>query len=111
MAAGLAIEIASMALYPEVALVLEALRRGGLKWAVVSNLAAPYAEPLLKIPLRTPDARGWSFAVGRRKPDDGLYLWVCRELKVEPSSEVLMVGDSLENDFRAPKRLGMGPYI
>lgn len=103
---GIATEVASMRLYPEVLAVLEAIKKRGLKWAIVSNLATPYAEPLLKLLPFVPDACVWSFAVGYRKPEEGIYRYACKVLDVEPSS-VLMVGDNLENDYNTPKRLGM----
>lgn len=103
---GIAAEVASMCLYPEVPAVLDVIRRRGLKWAIVSNLATPYAEPLLKLLPFAPDACAWSFAVGYRKPEDGIYHHACKALGVEPSS-VLMVGDSLENDYNTPRQLGM----
>lgn len=102
----LAAEIESIRLFPEVITVLERLRQDGLKWAIVSNLATPYAEPLLKLLPFTPDACVWSFAVGYRKPEEDIYRHACQFLNVKPSS-VLMVGDSLKNDFETPKRLGM----
>ena len=103
---GIAAEIASMALYPEVPALLETIKKRGLKWAIVSNLATPYAEPLLKLLPFAPDACAWSFAVGYRKPEEGIYRHACKALGVEPSS-VLMVGDSLENDYNTPRNLGM----
>lgn len=103
---GVAIEIASMRLYPEVAEVLARLRQNGVKWAVVSNLAKPYAAPLLKLLPYVPDICAWSFAVGHRKPEDAIYHYALNGLKLAPS-DVLMVGDSMENDFNTPKRLGM----
>ena len=103
---GITTEIASMCLYPEVSTVLETIKKRGLKWAIVSNLAAPYAEPLLKLLPYVPDACAWSFAVGYHKPEEGIYRYACEALNVEPAS-VLMVGDKLENDYTMPKRLGM----
>lgn len=103
---GIATEIASMRLYPEVPALLETIGRRGLKWAVVSNLARPYAEPLLRLLPSAPDVCAWSFALGCRKPEERIYQHACTALGVKPSS-VLMVGDSLENDYRAPKRLAM----
>ena len=95
-----------MLLYPEVPAVLDAIKKRGLKWAIVSNLATPYAAPLLKLLPFAPDAYAWSFAVGYRKPQEGIYRQACVALGVELSS-VLMVGDSLENDYNTPKQLGM----
>lgn len=103
---GIAAEVASMCLYPEVPALLESIKERGLKWAIVSNLATPYAEPLLKLLPFAPDACAWSFAVGYRKPQEGIYRHACEALGIEPSS-VLMVGDSLENDYNTPKQFGM----
>lgn len=103
---GVAAEIASMCLYPEVLEVLGRLCQNGVKWAVVSNLAKPYAEPLLQLLPFAPDFCAWSFAVGHKKPEEGIYRYALNALDIEPSS-VLMVGDSMENDFNTPKRLGM----
>ena len=103
---GIATEVASIRLYPEVPVVLETIKKRGLKWAIVSNLATPYAEPLLKLLPFAPDACAWSFAVGYRKPEEGIYRYACEALNIEPAS-VLMVGDKLENDYAMPKQLGM----
>lgn len=103
---GIAAEVASMCLYPEVPALLETIKKRGLKWAIVSNLATPYAEPLLRLLPFAPDACAWSFAVGYRKPEKEIYHHACKALGVELSS-VLMVGDSLENDYNTPRKLGM----
>ena len=102
----IAVEAASMRLYQEVPAVLEEVRKRGLKWGIVSNLASPYAAPLLKLLPFAPDACAWSFDVGFRKPEEGIYAHACAAIDVAPAS-VLMVGDSLENDYNAPRRLGM----
>lgn len=103
---GIATEVASRSLYPEVPDLLEFIKIRGLKWAIVSKLATSYAEPLLKLLTFVPDACAWSFAVGCRKPEKGIYRHACNALRVEPSS-VLMVGDSVENDYNMPRKLGM----
>ena len=99
-------EIDSIQLYPETPAVLDALKNRGISWAIVSNLAKPYAQPLLNLLPYAPDASAWSFAVGLRKPEAGIYHFTCKALGVSPES-VLMVGDSLENDYTTPRRLGM----
>ncbi len=103
---GVAAEIKSLFLYPEVGSVLERLRSQGIKWAVVSNLAAPYNTPVLNLLSFPPDVWAGSNAVGFRKPQAEIYLYACNALGVEPP-EVLMVGDSLEDDYKAPKGLGL----
>jgi len=103
---GIAAEIASMTLYPEVPTLLENIKKRGLNWAIVSNLATPYAEPLVKLLPFAPDACAWSFAVGYRKSEAGIYSHACKALDIEPAA-VLMTGDSLENDYNMPRQLGM----
>lgn len=104
--ADVSAEIASIRLFPEVAETLNKIRGLGLKWGVISNLATPYAQPLLDLLPIAPDACIWSFAVGYRKPEEAIYDCACQALGLTPS-EILIVGDSYENDFNAPRQLGM----
>ena len=102
----IAAEIASIALFPEVAETLCKIKKLGLKWGIISNLAAPYAQPLLDLLPIAPDACIWSFAVGHRKPEKAIYDCACTTLGLRPS-DILIVGDSYENDFNTPRQLGM----
>lgn len=102
----IAAEISSMRLYPEVAETLTKLKKSDLKWGIISNLAAPYAQPLLDLLPIAPDACIWSFAVGHRKPEKEIYECACTALGLKPS-DILIVGDSYENDFNTPRQLGM----
>lgn len=104
--ADVSAEIASIRLFPEVAETLNKIRGLGLKWGVISNLATPYAQPLLDLLPIAPDACIWSFAVGYRKPEKVIYDCACKALGLTPS-EILIVGDSYENDFNTPRQLGM----
>ena len=104
--ADIADEIASMRLFPEVVETLSKIKELGLKWGIISNLAAPYAQPLLDLLPIAPDACIWSFAVGYRKPEKESYNCACKALGLTPS-DILMVGDSYENDFNTPHQLGM----
>lgn len=99
-------EIASIRLFPEVVETLSKIRELGLKWGIISNLAPPYAQPLLDILPIAPDACIWSFAVGYRKPEKEIYDCACAVLWLMPS-DILIVGDSYENDFNTPRQLGM----
>ena len=104
--ADVSAEIASIRLFPEVAETLYKIRGLGLTWGVISNLATPYAQPLLDLLPIAPDACIWSCAVGYRKPEKAIYDCACKALGLTPS-EILIVGDSYENDFNAPRQLGM----
>lgn len=104
--ANISAEIASICLFSDVTETLARLNKSGLKWGVISNLATPYAQPLLDLLPIAPDACIWSFAVGYRKPEKAIYDCACKSFGLTPS-EILIVGDSYENDFNAPRQLGM----
>ena len=104
--AHVAEETGSMRLFPEVPRTLQALRGHGLKIAVVSNLAKPYGAPFLKLLPFEPDVRAFSYEVGARKPEASIYRYAWEELDCAPE-ELLMVGDSLQNDCQAPRALGL----
>lgn len=109
--ADLAAELASIELYPEVLDVLRGWKALGVKIAVGSNLAMPYAAPLLKLLPFELDAYGWSFQIGARKPDSVFYDWILQALdegaERDSPDTVLWVGDSLTNDHDGPQGVGM----
>ena len=104
--AHIAEETCSLHLFPEVPQTLQTLRGHGLKIAVVSNLAKPYGAPFLKRLPFEPDVRAFSYEVGARKPETLLYQYAWEGLGCAPG-ELLMVGDSLQNDYQAPRALGL----
>ena len=75
--ADIADETASIRLFPEVVETLTKIKELGLKWGIISNLATPYAQPLLNLLPFAPDACIWSFAVGYRKPEKEIYDCAC----------------------------------
>lgn len=99
-------ELDSVSLYAESSAVLQALAARGLKLGLCSNLAAPYAAPVLRLLPFALDAYAWSFEVGAIKPDPAIYAEVCRRLECRPA-EVLFVGDTPEADLHGPRRYGM----
>ena len=96
--ADLAAELASIELYPEVVDVLTILRGRGAKLTIASNLALPYAAPLLRLLPFELDTYAWSFEVGYLKPDPRIYAWTCERLGTGPRN-TLMIGDTLEADY------------
>lgn len=99
-------ELASIELFPEVPAVCHQLRASGLRLAVLSNLAAPYA-PAVEARLPTGfEWCGWSSALGYAKPDPRLYELACRALTVTPD-EVLMVGNNRIADINGARACGM----
>ena len=104
--ADVAEETGSIRLFPEAPRTLQALRAHGVKIGVVSNLAQPYGPPLLDLLPFAPDVRAFSYEVGARKPEAPIYRYAWEGLGCVPG-EFLMVGDSLQNDYQAPRELGL----
>ncbi|PCE29957.1 HAD family hydrolase [Burkholderia ubonensis] len=102
----LAAELASIELFEEVPEVLEHLRASGLRLGVVSNLAQPYAEPLLRLMPFDFDAYAWSFSVGSLKPDSAIFTAALKMLDLSPE-EVVMVGDTFDADYEGARKSGI----
>lgn len=102
-------ELASIRLFPDTVPCLSTLRARGYRIGLCSNLAQPYADPVLKLLDRSkaaPDSWAWSFDVGAVKPDPAIYADVCRSLHCAPTQTV-MVGDSLQNDILGAQAQGI----
>jgi FMN phosphatase YigB (HAD superfamily) len=104
--ADLTAELASIELYPETVSVLTRFRERGIKLAIASNLAMPYATPLLALLPFELDVCAWSFEVGYLKPDRRIFAWTCERLGVLPEN-TLMIGDSLNSDYHGATRAGL----
>jgi HAD superfamily hydrolase (TIGR01549 family) len=101
----LAAELASVSLFDDALPTIDALRAAGFRIGVCSNLAFPYAAPVVRL-LPQLDAYAWSFSVGSVKPDPAIYASLCDALDVSPA-QVLMVGDTLTADYEGPRAHGM----
>lgn len=104
--ADLQAELSSIRLFDDVNGTLAMLRGQGIKLALCSNLAEPYAAPILAqlgLPL---DCYAWSFEVGAIKPDPRIYAYALQQLGCA-AEEVLFIGDSVEEDLAGPTRVGM----
>ncbi|WP_229208120.1 HAD family hydrolase [Duganella sp. Root198D2] len=99
-------ELDSIALYPDVLPTIRALQRRGIKIAVCSNLAEPYAAPIKRLLPVQLDAYAWSFERQAMKPDRALYEEVCEMLGCAPK-QVLMIGDTRSADVDGPRGAGM----
>lgn len=104
--ADLQAELASTHPYPEVQEVLEELKRLGLRTAVASNLALPYARPIADKLGHLLDVSCMSFEVGFVKPDAGFYDELCRRLQLPPH-DVLMIGDTWRCDYQGATVAGL----
>jgi FMN phosphatase YigB (HAD superfamily) len=107
----LAAELASIQLYPEVIDVLLGWKERGVRIVVGSNLAMPYAAPLLKLLPFELDVYGWSFEIGHLKPDFMFYNDIAQRLGGDAArgrmDSILWIGDSLINDHNGPIGNGM----
>ncbi|MEV0429223.1 HAD-IA family hydrolase [Micromonospora sp. NPDC050495] len=80
--------------YPDTEAVLKALRQGGVKIGVVSNIGFDIRPLFAAWGLDgLVDAYALSYEVGRCKPDPGIFLRACGMLGVDPE-QTLMVGDT-----------------
>jgi len=90
-------ELATIALYPDTLDALRKVRADGVKVAVASNLALPYAAPLKALLGDLVDVWHLSFAEGAIKPDRAFYGSLTAKLGCE-ADELLMVGDTWRDD-------------
>lgn len=91
-------ELATIALYPDTLDALRRVREQGVRIAVASNLALPYAAPLKAILGDLVDIWHFSFDAGVIKPDRAFYVGLTARLECE-ASELLMVGDTWRDDI------------
>lgn len=104
--AALEDELASIALYPDTLDVLREIKARGIRVAVASNLALPYAGPLIELLGDLVDLYHFSFDAGAAKPDRAFYDGLHTRLGCPPS-EMVMVGDTWRNDFVGGVDAGM----
>ncbi|MCY1206168.1 Phosphoglycolate phosphatase [compost metagenome] len=95
---SLEMELASIRLFDDTIPTLMQLKRRGIKLAIASNLAAPYAAPLLELLPFQLDAYAWSFDVGYLKPQAEIFEWTIERLGVSAGA-ALMVGDTYKADY------------
>jgi HAD superfamily hydrolase (TIGR01549 family) len=91
-------ELATIALYPDTLDTLRRVRDQGMKVAVASNLAMPYAAPLKALLGDLIDVWHFSFYAGAIKPERAFYAGLSAKLGCE-ADELLMVGDTWRDDI------------
>ncbi len=91
-------ELATIAPYPGTLDALQRVRAEGVRVAVASNLALPYAAPLKALLGDLVDVWHLSFDAGVIKPDRAFYAGLTECLGCE-ASELLMVGDTWRDDI------------
>ena len=95
----------NFALYEDALPVLDELRRHELKIGLVTNGQRDLDEFVVHHALRV-DAKVGSKAHGRIKPHPSIFVAALAGLGVEPA-EVVMVGDSYEDDILGARALGI----
>ena len=97
---------------PNVREGLESLKSHGLRLGIVSNFDASLTPTL-----RAHDLENYfDFAItsegaGAAKPEPAIYHLALSELGPLSPRDVAHVGDELENDYLAPRSLGMTAFI
>jgi len=91
-------ELATIVLYPDTLDALRRVREQGVKVAVASNLALPYAAPLKALLGDLVDIWHFSFDAGAIKPERAFYAGLTARLGCE-ASDLLMVGDTWRDDI------------
>lgn len=91
-------ELATIALYPDTLDALRRAREQGVRVAVASNLALPYAAPLKAFLGDLVDIWHFSFDAGAIKPDRAFYAGLTARLECN-ASELLMIGDTWRDDI------------
>jgi putative hydrolase of the HAD superfamily len=93
--------------YPEVPAVLERLRAGGARLAVVSNWDISLHDVLERTELRAlVDTVVISAELGVAKPDPAIFRAALERLGAQPS-EAIHVGDSIEHDVAGARAAGL----
>jgi FMN phosphatase YigB (HAD superfamily) len=112
--ADIALELADdcqrVTLFDDVIPTLTQLRNGGIPYGLISNLATPYVEPVIKLLsaaelLPPPELCLWSCKEGVIKPDKVIFERFCERVKMSPS-EVLVIGDNQRNDLFGARDVG-----
>lgn len=102
--------MSSIRAYPDGVAAVEALQVVGVKVAVCSNFAQPYAAAIERL-YPSLDGYAYSFAVGIIKPRFEIYRHALHLVSALPS-ETWIIGDSKKMDCDAPREIGIrGFYL
>jgi HAD superfamily hydrolase (TIGR01509 family) len=84
------------------------LRRAGMPRAYISNIWSPFYQGFERLfPEEAQERANFlSFRMGLSKPDPAFYRAALEHLRVDPA-EVVMIGDTYENDIAPVLELGM----
>lgn len=107
---ALELEINSIELYPEVKSVLAQLRASGLRLALASNVTYSFATALRRLLKDKVDLLHLSCELGSAKPSSSFYQALCSRLEYPPQN-ILMVGDTLSDDYAGAKDAGLNAVL
>jgi HAD superfamily hydrolase (TIGR01509 family) len=100
-------DLAAIELFDDSIPTLIEARARGYSLALLSNLAAPYKQPVFELGLAERfDALVFSCDVGLAKPDPKIYEHLARTLALEPA-QVLMIGDTISDDVSGAREAGL----
>jgi Predicted hydrolase (HAD superfamily) len=102
---GLREELANIQAYPDGIAAVATLQSAGIKVAVCSNLAKPYASAVERL-YPSLDGYAYSFEIGAIKPSFKIYQHVTQLVGAIPG-EAWMIGDSQRCDCDGPIAFGM----
>ena len=108
--ASVELDCRNVFLFSDVVDTMHALRRFNIPYGLISNLAKPYAKPVIELlgsqgVLPPSDLCLWSFREGLIKPSKELFLRFSERVNKSPD-QILMIGDNLQNDFIAARLAG-----
>lgn len=100
-------DLAAIELFADSIPTLIEARKRGLSLALLSNLAAPYKQPVFELGLAAHfDVMVFSCDVGLAKPESKIYEHLARTLELEPA-QLLMIGDTHRDDVSGAQRAGL----
>lgn len=98
-------ELAGIEAYDDGISAVETLQAAGIKVAVCSNLAQPYASAIERL-YPSLDGHAYSFAVGVTKPSAEIYRQALKSISAVPA-DAWMIGDSQRCDCDGPTAYGI----
>ncbi len=103
-------EISSITLFSDVDHILPLLQSNGYKIAITSNLAKDFGQPALDLLPIKPDFIIFSYEVGYRKPESGIFQQLVLKSGVEPDN-ILHIGDKYKNDYVGATNFGIRAHL
>ncbi|MBC3245026.1 HAD family hydrolase [Pseudomonas lurida] len=102
-------ELAGIEAYSDGVAAVEVLQGAGVKVAVCSNLARPYASAIERLYPRL-DSYVYSFVVGAIKPSADIYREALKSVAAAPG-DAWMIGDSKRCDCDGPTTFGIQGFF